>query len=158
MKFPAAADQPAGGSGVAGGAEHFEHGADVGVRGSGSTPEEAFAGAASALFQLLCADLSAVAHVVEVPVACEACDLEELLVAYLNELLSVADSRGLVFGSFEVRITAVPGGFGLFGRARGEPFDRERHESTVQPKGATFTELLVAREGPRWIAQCVVDV
>jgi hypothetical protein len=38
--------------------EHFEHGADVGVRGRGDTPARAFEEAARALFSLLCADLA----------------------------------------------------------------------------------------------------
>jgi SHS2 domain-containing protein len=138
--------------------EHFEHGADVGVRGFGATPAEAFEGAARALFLLLCEDLSGVRALVEVPIACGAATLEELLVAYLNELIFLSDSRGLVLGRFEVSIAPVPGGFRLSGRARGEAFDRERHEFTVQPKGATFTALRVAQEGTRWVAQCVVDV
>ncbi len=138
--------------------EHFEHGADVGVRGRGSTPEEAFVGAAQALFSLLCEDVSKVRPEIEEWVDCAASTRDELLVAFLNELISVADSRALVFGRFEVAIESAPEGFRLRGRAWGEPFDRERHEFTVQPKGATFTALEVARKDGGWIAQCVVDV
>lgn len=138
--------------------EHFEHGADVGVRGFGATPSEAFEAAAQALFRLLCEDVSRVIARVEEPIACEAATLEELFVAYLNELIFLSDSRGLVFGRFEVRITPEPGGFRLAGFALGEPFDRHRHEFTVLPKGATFTALRVAQEGTEWVAQCVVDV
>ena len=139
-------------------AEHFEHGADVGVRGRGPTVEEAFAGAAQALFLLLCDDLSGVGSEAEQPVTCEAATLEELLVAFLNELIFFSESRGLVFGSFEVKIEKSGDGYRLSGRARGEPFDLKRHEFTVQPKGATFTALEVAQRGGEWVAQCVVDV
>jgi SHS2 domain-containing protein len=138
--------------------EQFEHGADVGVRGRGSTPEEAFTGAAQALFSLLCEDVSKVRPEIQERVDCTAATLDELLVAYLNELISLADIRGLVFGRFEVAIGPAPEGFRLQARAWGEPFDRERHEFTVQPKGATFTALEVARKDGGWIAQCVVDV
>jgi SHS2 domain-containing protein len=138
--------------------EHFEHGADVGVRGFGATPAEAFEGAARALFLLLCEDPSEVRGQIEEPISCDGANLEELLVAYLNELIFLSDSRGLVLGRFEVRIAAAPGGFRLSGRSWGEPFDRERHKFTVQPKGATFTALRVAQEGQGWVAQCVVDV
>gem|GEM_PF-6407977 len=61
--------------------EHFDHGADVGVRGFGATPAEAFEGAARALFLLLCEDLSEVRGQIEEPIACDAATLEELLVA-----------------------------------------------------------------------------
>ena len=139
--------------------EHFEHGADIGVRGFGATPAEAFEGAARALFTLLAEKPLSVRAAAEERIDAEAAGLEELLVAYLNELISIADARRLVFGEFEVEIHG--GGarpYRLSGRARGEPFDPDRHEWTVQPKGATYTSLRVASEGGRWVAQCVVDV
>ncbi len=139
--------------------EHFEHGADVGVRGYGSTPGQAFENAARALFALLAEDLSRVRPLAEEHFSCEAEGLEDLLVAFLNELISLAATRRMVFGSFEVTIGEdVAGAYRLSGIARGEPFDPSRHESTVEPKGATYTALRVARENGRWVAQCVVDV
>lgn len=139
--------------------EHFEHGADIGVRGFGATPAEAFEGAAHALFALLAEKPLSVRATTEERVAVEAAGLEELLVAYLNELISIADARRLVFGEFEVEIEGAGArAYRLSARARGEPFDPDRHEWTVQPKGATYTGLCVANEGGRWVAQCVVDV
>jgi SHS2 domain-containing protein len=139
--------------------EHFEHGADIGVRGFGRTPAEAFTRCAEALFSLLAHDLRGVRPLVEERFACQAPGLEELLVAFLNELIFLADSRGFVFGRFEVAIeTDSSGSHRLTGVARGEPLDPERHESTVEPKGATFTQLRVAQEEGQWVAQCVVDV
>lgn len=139
--------------------EHFDHGADVGVRGFGATPAEAFEGAATALFALLAEDPSTVRGVVEERIELTAPGLPELLVAFLNELNSLADTRHLVFGDFVVRIEGSdPGPYRLSASAWGEPFDPQRHESTVQPKGATYTGLRVAREADRWVAQCVVDV
>jgi protein archease len=139
--------------------EHFEHGADVGVRGFGATPAEAFEGAALALFALLAEEPSRVRAAVEERFEVRAAGLEELLVAYLNELISLADTRRLVFGEFEVRIEGDgTAGYRLSARARGEPFDPTRHEWTVQPKGATYTGLRVAQDGRWWVAQCVVDV
>lgn len=139
--------------------EQFEHGADVGVRGFGATPAEAFEGAATALFTLLCDDPTRLRPEASERVEVTAPGLEELLVAYLNELISLADVRGLVFGRFSVSIEAPPGGPArLTGTAGGERFDRERHAFTVLPKGASYTGLRVAEEGGRWVAQCVVDV
>jgi tRNA nucleotidyltransferase (CCA-adding enzyme) len=83
---------------------------------------------------------------------------DELLVAFLNELISVADARHLVFGRFAVRVVLGPTRSFLSARAWGETFDPERHDSTVQPKGATFTALRVAAAKDGWVAQCVVDV
>lgn len=138
--------------------EHFEHGADVGVRGRGNTAARAFEEAAQALFRLLSADLEAIRPSLEERIVCEAANLDELLVAFLNELLFLFDSRRVVFGRFEVAIEELPERVRLTGVARGEPFDPNRHEFTVLPKGATFTALEVARRDGEWVAQCVVDV
>ncbi len=139
--------------------EHFEHGADVGVRGFGTSPAEAFEAAAQALFTLFAENLGNVQPQVEQGFTLEAEGLEELFVAFLNELIWLAATRGLVFGRFEVRIEGgPPGPYRLRARAWGEPFDASRHESTVEPKGATYTALRVEEEDGRWVAQCVVDV
>jgi SHS2 domain-containing protein len=138
--------------------EHFEHGADVGVRGIGETPEMAFEGAACALCALLSEDLSRVRPAVEEKISCTADGLDELLVAFLNEIIFLMGARRLVFGRFSVSIERPDGGRRLRASAWGEPIDPERHEATVEPKGATFTELEVARRGENWVAQCVVDV
>ena len=63
--------------------------------------------------------------------------------------------RKLLFCHFSVRIT----GSVLQATVIGEPIDRLRHQPTVEVKGATYTELRVARENDgSWLAQCVIDV
>ena len=48
---------------------------------------------------------------------------------------------------------------GLIGKAWGEEIDVARHQPAVEVKGATMTELHVARDSDGyWLAQCVVDV
>lgn len=132
----------------------FDHGADIGVRGEGETLEDAFAGAARAMFSIM-VDLSDVEPREAVEVSCAATDRELLLVQWLNALLAEADMRGMVFSEFEVRL--LDGG--LAGTARGEPFDPSRHVPGVEVKGATLTELEVARgKDGVWHAQTVVDV
>jgi len=132
----------------------FDHGADIGVIGEGRTIEEAFAGAAYAMFSVM-VDVAGVRPREDVEISCVATDRELLLVQWLNALLAEADLRGMVFCDFAVRL--VDGG--LTGIARGEPFDPERHVPGVEVKGATLTELEVARgDDGRWRARTVVDV
>ena len=140
--------------------EYFEHAADVGVRGFGQSPADAFADAAAGLFRLIDADLDSVRPEVAETFTLEAPDLEALLVAYLNELISLFDGRRILFSRFGVRIDEDRdrGIFRLQGEAAGEPFDPARHHGVVEPKGATYTAARVARSDGRWLAQCVVDV
>ena len=134
--------------------EHFAHDADIGVRGWGQTPERAFEQAALALTAVVTeAD---VRPLQEVQVACEAPDLELLMVEWLDAIIYEMAVRRMLFGRFAVRIES-PGK--LSGTLRGEPLDPVRHAPAVEPKGATFTALRVARDaGGLWSAACVVDV
>ena len=134
--------------------EHFEHQADVGVRGLGPSKAAAFEEAARALTAVV-TDPDAVAAAEAVDIACEAPDDELLLAEWLNSLVYEMATRGLLFARIEV---AIEDGR-LTGRAWGERVDRQRHQPAVEVKGATYTALKVARlEDGRWLAQCVVDV
>jgi SHS2 domain-containing protein len=133
--------------------ETFEHEADIGVRGYGTTLEEAFANAATAMYSVM-VNIVRVEHREFRGVNVTASDREQLLVEWLNGLLAVSDIERMVFSRFEVRIE----GTALAGTAWGEPLDRTRHEPNVEVKGATYHLLKVAREGERFVAQCVVDV
>lgn len=134
--------------------ETFEHQADIGVRGRGTTLAEAFANAGLALTAVV-TDPAGVREALAVEVGCRAEDEEALLFDWLNALVFEMATRWLLFGRYEVAIT----GRRLQARAFGEPVDRERHAPAVEVKGATWTALRVGREpGGLWVAQCVVDV
>jgi SHS2 domain-containing protein len=134
--------------------ECFSHGADIGVRGRGTTCAAAFEAAATALVAVI-TDPERVVSSRRVDLACEAPDAELLLVDWLNALVYEMATRRMLFGRFEVEIA---GGV-LKGTAWGESVDVARHRPAAEVKGATFTELAVRRgEDGAWIAQCVVDV
>jgi SHS2 domain-containing protein len=134
--------------------EHFEHLADIGVRGYGDTPAEAFAQAALALTAIV-TEPETVRPVDQVAVRCEDEDLEYLFVAWLNALVFEMATRRMLFSRFDVQIEAGV----LRATLCGETVDRERHRPVVEVKGATLTELAVHSlpEGG-WLAQCIVDV
>lgn len=133
--------------------EHFAHGADIGVRGFGATPAQAFEQAALAMTAVI-TDPAGVQARNAVEVSCEAPDLELLLVDWLNALIYEMATRKWLFGRFAVRLE----GNRLHGEAWGEPVDIARHEPSVEIKGATYTSLRVAQENGGWVAQTVVDV
>jgi tRNA nucleotidyltransferase (CCA-adding enzyme) len=134
--------------------EHFTHGADIGVRGSGATLAAAFEQAARALTAVI-TDLETVRPLQAVDVSCESPDPELLLVDWLNAIIYAMAVRHMLFNSYVVSTD----GHCLRAVARGETIDIARHRPAVEIKGATLTELKVTqdKEG-RWIAQCVVDV
>ena len=133
--------------------EHFSHGADIGIRGRGTSRDQAFAEAARALTGVV-TDVETVDHWMGVPIRCSAPDDELLLVDWLNAIIYEMATRRMLFSSYDVRIDD----HGLAAIAWGEPIDVGRHHPAVEPKGATFTALRVGTESGAWLAQTVLDV
>jgi SHS2 domain-containing protein len=133
--------------------EHFPHGADVGIRGVGSSVAQAFEQAALAMSAVVC-DPDIVQAREAVVFDCEAPDRELLLVEWLNRLIFEISTRKMLFSRFAVELE----GNRLHGKAWGEPIDRTRHEPAIEIKGATYTALRVGHQGGEWVAQTVLDV
>ena len=132
----------------------FPHEADIGVRGSGATVAEAFAGAATAMTSVVC-DPARIAPRQGVAIDCAAPDLELLLVDWLNALIYEMATRRLLFSRFDVAIDDLH----LHATAWGEGIAVDRHQPAAEVKGASFCELKVERRPDgAWLAQCVVDV
>ena len=135
-------------------AVHFPHGADIGIRGIGPTRAAAFEQAALALTSVV-TEVRKVHPADEITICCEADDDRILLADWLNALIYDMAVNHRLFGRFQVSLD----GPRLLGRAWGERIDPSRHALTVEPKGATFTAIEVARRPDgSWVAQCVVDV
>jgi SHS2 domain-containing protein len=134
--------------------EHFSHGSDIGVRGTGSSVEEAFEQAAIALTAVV-ADVATIEQSEVVEVQCDAPDLELLLVSWLNAVIYEMAVRRMLFSRFRI----VLAGRSLTGTLAGEKVKPERHQVAVEAKGATVTALRVTcDQDGRWLAQCVIDV
>ncbi len=134
--------------------ETYEHDADIGVRGWGTTMERAFEQAALALTAVI-TDPANVLPRETIEIACNAPDPELLFAEWLNALVYEMAVRHMLFGRFRVEIH----GTRLDAQATGEPTSTQRHQPTVEIKGATYTTLRVARtDDGRWLAQTVVDV
>lgn len=134
--------------------EHFEHEADIGIRGIAPTLEQAFEQAAVAMTAVV-TDPELVSDSLAVPIKCEAPDAELLLVSWINELVYEMSAHGRLFNRYRVAIDDGK----LTATAFGVAVDRQKHQPAVEIKGATFTELHVYRQADgMWVAQCVVDV
>lgn len=133
--------------------EHYEHDADVGVRGFGDTKAKAFEQCALAVTAAV-ADVRKVWALDQITLHCEAPDDELLLAGWLNALIYEMATRRMLFSKFHVRL----GDGKLSADAWGEAVDPARHYPAVEVKGATFTTLRVARHEDGWVAQTVIDV
>ena len=133
--------------------ELLPHDADIGVRGYGRNPAEAFEQAGVALSAVI-SDPDNIQPIDCVEINCRAPDIELLFADWLNALVYEMSTRHMLFSRFEVEIHNGR----LTGTAWGEPVDIERHRPRVEVKGATYTDLHVEETAQGWKAQCVVDV
>lgn len=133
--------------------EHFEHAADIGVRGFGESIATAFEQVALATSAAV-TELSALNPRDSVRIHCSANNHDDLLYEWLNAIIYEMATRKMLFCQYRVKIQ----GDSLTGEAAGEPIDVKRHQPAVEVKGATYTELAVRHEDGRWTAQCVIDV
>lgn len=135
------------------GSEHFAHDADVGVRGWGATPAQAFEQAAEALTRVVTE--AKVAERDRIDIKCEAPDIELLFVEWLNAIIYEMAVGRMLFARFSVHIEGTK----LEGTLWGEPVDIDRHAPACEPKGATYTALKVGRNSEgTWSAACIIDV
>lgn len=138
--------------------EYFEHQADIGIRGKGKTLAEAFEQAALAMFDIMVEThelKSDVLHLIEV----DGNDLNDLFIAWLSELLFLKDVEGIMFSRFKIEnINENINENKLVAKVYGEAIDPSRHKLKLEVKAATWTQLLIEKNGTNWIAQCLVDV
>jgi len=137
----------------------FDHTADVGIEVRGESLPDLLETAAQAVFSLAIED-GPTAVEVEQEIGVEPGpglqSLEDVFVAWLQELLFRFDTEGLVPLEFHFakagprRIRARVG----FGR-----FDPKRHRAATEVKAVTYHELAVREEaGGAWSARFILDV
>ena len=132
----------------------LEHTADVGFEAFGSTREDVFANAARALISLI-VELDAIDPREEVAVRVHGPDPASLLVNWLSELLFLHDAEGWLFRDFEIRSLRDNS---LSALARGEKFQRSRHQAKLLVKAITYHQLALEKTPQGWRAQVYVDI
>ncbi len=132
----------------------LEHTADVGFEAWGATREEAFANAARALTSLI-VDLEAINPREQVAVKIQGPDPASVLVNWLSELLYLHDADAWLFREFEIQNLQDDS---LSALARGEKFDRSRHQAKLMVKAITYHQLALEESPQGWRAQVYVDI
>ena len=139
---------------TAGSWQHFEHGADIGLRAQASSRGVLFERMGEALTAVLTPP-ELVQTKDRLSIHCEAPDDALLLVDWLNALIYEMAVRSMLFASWHVniddhRLDAIVGG---------ERVQPDRHHPAVEVKGATYTGLQVCVNADGvWCGQCIVDV
>jgi SHS2 domain-containing protein len=137
------------------GVRFFEHTADAGIEVRGPSLASCFARAAAGMFACFTAPRGRNSPLTSVEVDVSADGLEELLVAWLEELLYQSEVKGLAFHEFSV---AEVSAMHVRGSARGVRFGR--HAETIGPavKAVTRHGLEVTHHNGYWRARMIFDV
>jgi len=131
-----------------------EHTADVGIAAYGTDLREAFANAAYGLFSLI-TDIDSVGEDVRHDVEVTADNREELLVAWLSELIYLFEVEGVLFSRFDI---AGLGEKKLKAACFGERIDPRRHDIKTGVKAATYHMLRVEQGEDGCRVQVLFDI
>ena len=141
------------------GHETIDHTADMGIRGWGTTPAEAFEEAAAAMFELM-VNADGLEPSKRISISREGRDLVDLFLNFLNGLLSEADLEGVV--PFRASVGALEeraGKWVVEATADGMPVAEAAGRLLVEVKAATcYGSSVRERRRGEWVAQCVVDL
>ena len=128
--------------------------ADVGLWARGSSASDLFSALGVGLFALT-TDLRRVRPRDQRTVRASADDPPALVVAYLNELIGLAQAEGFLGRKVLARTLGTPP-TAVLANVEGETFDPARHTSRMEVKAATFHDLEVDLRHYR--ARVIVDI
>lgn len=132
----------------------IEHTADLGIEVDGVDLPALFASAGEALFALI-ADSASIEERESITLSAVGDDPEELLHAWLCELLAQFNIGGFVAKRCEVHSITNDRVSGII---KGEKLDLTRHGFRTEIKGVTYHDLKVWQENGRWHARVIFDV
>jgi SHS2 domain-containing protein len=133
--------------------ELIEHTADIGIRVSGKDLKKLFRNAAAAMFDIIAQGITTGEKKENLKVEVKAGNIEELLVSWLNELLSLSATRKLIFSDFRVnKLTDNTLEAGVFGERV------ENYMLNVEIKAATYHEVKIVKAAKGWKAEVIFDV
>ena len=133
--------------------EFIDHTADVGISVTAPTLEGLFETAAFAFTELI-TSVDSLSYRVESKFRLQEDEIETLLVSWLQELLYVFDTEGLLFGRFQVNLQDSR----LEATAWGEPLDPDIHTMKTEIKAVTYHLLDVVKDDLGWQAQVIFDI
>ena len=134
----------------------LDAGSDAGIMASSFTLEGVFKDIALGMYSMA-ADPGDVNTSEVERVEVQSHSLEGLLVAWLNELVYLLDTRGFIASRVEI-ISLDPEGFSLMAVLGGEILDTQRHGNGPLIKADTYPALRIEKEDGLWSAQVMLDI
>jgi SHS2 domain-containing protein len=132
----------------------IEHTADIGIEVEAPDREGLFARCALAMFDMMFG-LRSIGRAQTRRISVSGENLNELLVAWLNELLYVYSVEGMMFSDFS---DVVLGATSLSALGLGDIYDQRKHSAHLEIKAATYHGLSIRRAAGKWRARLIFDI
>lgn len=134
--------------------EIFEHTADIGIRVKGKDLKELFKNAGMSVFEISSRrQFTKNKEHTGIIINQKASTLGDLFVNWLNELISVSSSRGLIFHNIKIirlqdnALEALCTGSSI-----------QNYKVNIEIKAATYHRLTIEEDGDGWKAEVILDV
>ena len=132
----------------------LDHTADVALEAHGQDLPQLFSNAARGMFSII-SFLKSIQPTQRIPIAVTADCIEDLLVAWLSELLYLFSIQQILFCRFEIiEIDDCH----LQATVLGEPVDLSRHELSTEIKAVTYHDLKLQKLDQGWQVKVLFDI
>ena len=134
--------------------EQFPHTADIGIRVFGKDLKKLFENAAFGMFDVI-ADLEGIKTPIEETIEAGGETTEELLVAWLDELLYRFCTKEVIFAKFRIEELS---GNRLKAKVFGRPVASNRNRLRIEVKAITYSDLKIKKGKAGYQVEIIFDV
>lgn len=134
--------------------EQFPHTADIGIRVFGKDLKELFVNAAYGMFDTI-ADLEGITTSTEEVIEAEGQTREELLVAWLDELLYRFCTKDIIYSKFDILDLSDNK---IRAKAFGRPAAANRNRLKMEIKAITYADLSIKKADGGYSVEIIFDV
>ncbi|MFH0863375.1 MAG: archease [Candidatus Altiarchaeota archaeon] len=136
--------------------EYLEHTADLKIKATGKTLEEALSESARAVFEAI-AGKSRIEPKLEREMTIIVREPETLVHDFLGRLIYLFSTEHILFSEFNLVLKEAIG-YKLIVKARGEPYDPKKHKLIKEVKAVTYHDMRILQvEDGTWKIEVVCD-
>lgn len=135
-----------------------EHTADITIEAWGPDLPTAFEQGAKATLEVM-VDTSSVSSDESIDITVEGIDLEELLVEWIGEVITMVDIESKFYSMFEIHeITKGDNRYVLEATLWGERIDHDKHETKTEVKAMTYADLRIEEKKEKTTVWFTLDL
>ncbi len=132
--------------------------ADVAYIVKSKTLEEVFLDSANALFSTM-VDISTVGKKNKIEFNLESKKIDDLLIAFLEEIVFFKDSKNFIFSSVKIKIVEEKNSkYKINGQLFGEEINIKKHKLRSDVKAITLHMFKLEKTKKGWVAKLVFDI